>query len=110
MNFEKKLCMGCMSEKNYEGNCKICKYAESTPHLPSYLAPNTILCDRYIAGKLISYNGEGAFYIGFDTVTERKVTIYEYMPDTICTRHKGEDFIDVNNGKTALYKTYMSDF
>lgn len=110
MNFEKKLCMGCMSEKNYEGNCKICNYAESTPHLPSYLAPNTILCDRYIAGKLISYNGEGAFYIGFDTVTERKVTIYEYMPDTICTRHKGEDFIDVNNGKTALYKTYMSDF
>lgn len=102
--------MGCMNEKLYDSVCRICGYSDNTPHLPSYLPPQTVLNERYIVGKLISYNGEGATYIAFDTVTEQKVTITEYMPDAISTRNKADNSVEANHNLNALYKTYMSDF
>ena len=99
-----------MNEKDYEGPCKFCGYSDSDLCIPTYLLPRTFLNERYIVGKLMSYNGEGAVYIGYDTVTETKVTIKEFMPDTLCSRKKGEEEITVNNADSALYKTYMSEF
>ncbi len=110
MLIDTNLCMGCMNEKGYEGPCKICGASESDPCFPSYLQPRTFLNERYIVGKLLSYNGEGAVYIGFDTVTKSKVTVKEFMPDTLCTRKKGETDISVNANNSPLYKTYMSEF
>ncbi|MGN1111009.1 MAG: protein kinase [Oscillospiraceae bacterium] len=110
MQIETSLCMGCMNEKDYDGPCKLCGASESDPCFPSYLAPKTYLNERYIVGKLLNYNGEGAVYIGYDTVTATKVTIKEFMPDTLCTRKKGETDIIVNANNSPLYKTYMSEF
>lgn len=110
MQIETSLCMGCMSEKDYEGPCKACGTSESAPCFPSYLVPKTYLNERYIVGKLQSYNGEAALYIGYDTVTSSKVTIKEFMPDTLCSRRKGETEITVNPNESPLYKTYMSEF
>lgn len=107
---ETTLCMGCMNDKTYDGPCKLCGYQENTPCIPAYLAPKTFLGERYIVGKLLSYNGEGAVYIGFDTAAGIKVTIKEFMPDTLCSRKKGEGEIIVNSGMMPLYKTYMSEF
>lgn len=105
-----RLCLGCMNEKENDGPCEKCGYSNDAPYLPSYLAPGTVLNDRYIAGKLLSYNGEGATYIGFDKVTGTKVTIKEYMPDTLCSRKKGDPQIVVDPNQLPLYKTYMSEF
>lgn len=102
--------MGCMNEKDYEGPCKLCGYSDDDLCIPTYLLPRTFLNERYIVGKLISYNGEGAVYIGYDTVTSTKITIKEFMPDTLCARKKGEMEITVNADNSALYKTYMSEF
>lgn len=102
--------MGCMNDKTYDGPCKLCGYSDSTPCIPTYMEPKTFLAERYIVGKVISYNGEGAVYIGFDTATGIKVTIKEFMPDTLCTRKKGETEISVIPSYSALYKTYMSEF
>ena len=110
MQKETSLCMGCMNDKTYDGPCKLCGYSDSDPCIPTYLVPKTFLNERYIVGKLISYNGEGAVYIGYDTVTKTRVTIKEFMPDTLCTRMKGEIEISVNADNSALYKTYMSEF
>ncbi len=102
--------MGCMNAKDYEGPCKLCGYSDDDLCIPTYLLPKTFLNERYIVGKLISYNGEGATYIGFDTATNSKITIKEFMPDTLCARKKGETEISVNADNSALYKTYMSEF
>lgn len=110
MQKETSLCMGCMNDKNYDGPCKLCGYSESDPCIPTYLMPKTFLNERYIVGKLISYNGEGAVYIGYDTANKTRVTIKEFMPDTLCSRMKGETEISVNADNSALYKTYMSEF
>lgn len=107
---ETSLCMGCMNDKTYDGPCKLCGYSDNTPCIPTYMAPKTFLADRYIVGKVISYNGEGAVYIGFDTAAGIKVTIKEFMPDTLCMRKKGETEITVDPASAALYKTYLSEF
>lgn len=104
------LCMGCMNDKTYDGPCKLCGYSDLDPCIPTYLVPKTYLNDRYIVGRLLSYNGEGAVYIGYDTAANAKVTIKEFMPDTLCNRKKGETVITVNANNSALYKTYLSEF
>ena len=107
---ETSLCMGCMNDKTYDGPCKLCGYSDSDPYIPTYLAPKTTLSDRYIVGRLLSYNGEGAVYIGYDTKAGAKVIIKEFMPDTLCSRRKDETAITVNSNNSPLYKTYMSEF
>jgi len=110
MQKETTLCMGCMNDKTYDGPCKLCGYSDSDPCIPTYLVPKTFLNGRYIVGKLISYNGEGASYIGYDTAAKTRVIIKEFMPDALCSRMKGETEITVNADNSALYKTYMSEF
>lgn len=105
------LCMGCMAAKiPGETTCMECGYTEGTPYLPSYLAPSTILNDRYIVGKLLKYNGESGLYIGYDMVEKVKVFVREYMPDTLCEREKGSPVISVNQNNIAQYKALMSEF
>lgn len=102
--------MGCMCEKDYAGECKICGYADDGICLAAYLAPKTFLKNRYVIGKLVSYNGEAATYTAYDTTTETKVTIREYMPDALCSREKDEEVVSVNIDSLPLYKTYMSEY
>ncbi|MBQ7782948.1 MAG: protein kinase [Oscillospiraceae bacterium] len=107
---EYKLCMGCMEPKETDGACPLCGYSPDVPSIPSYLAPGTFLNDRYVIGRLLRYNGEGADYIGFDTVTSSKVTVREYMPDTLCSRTKDSSVIAVKQNCVAQYKAFMSEF
>lgn len=104
------LCMGCMGDLDRDGNCPRCGHFDNDSYIGSYLAPKTFLAQRYLVGKLIDYCGESALYIGLDTRENRKVTIREYMPDTLCTREKGDEAVTVKPDKIPLYKTYMSEF
>ncbi len=105
------LCYGCMNSLE-EGTeiCPDCGYHTGAPHLPSYLAPGITLNERYIIGKLKSFNGESADYIAFDTITETKVIVKEYMPDTLCSREKDSSVIKVDPNCMPQYKTYLSEF
>ncbi len=107
---ELNLCYGCMEPKSNDFICSSCGYNHNAPCLPSYLPPGTMLNERYYVGKLKSYNGESANYLGFDTITQTKVLIKEYMPDAICSRDKGSPAIKVKPNFIAQYKTFMSDF
>jgi len=103
--------MGCMREKA-EGvaKCIKCGYVDGAPYLPSYLAPKTILAERYLVGKVLSYNGSGATYIAFDTIMNCKVKIREYMPENLATREKGSLAVKVNAGSEIQYKSLKMDF
>ena len=105
-----KLCMGCMGHKEYSGPCELCGYMDNTAYLPSYLAPRTMLMNRYLVGRIISRNGEGAVYIAYDTEKNKVVEIKEYMPDLLCSRKKNETTISVNSDALPLYKSYLSEF
>jgi serine/threonine-protein kinase len=99
-----------MGELNDHGTCPLCGCFDTESYISSYLAPKTFLSERYIVGKLIGYSGESALYIGFDTETGRKVTIREYMPDTLCVRERDEEIVSVRSNKLPLYKTYLAEF
>lgn len=110
MKKETNLCMGCMSEKNADGSCTVCGYNDGDGFIASYLPPKTFLAGRYIVGKLFSYNGESALYMGFDAETGKKVTIREYMPDALCERRDDGEMLRVKCDKLPLYKTYLAEF
>ena len=104
------LCLGCMNKLDDNGNCNFCNYDSTVLQSNSYLTPGTTLDDRYIVGRVLSSNGEGISYIGYDKVTNEKVVVREYFPDTLCRRSGDSDKIIVNQDCLAKYKTFMSEF
>ena len=107
---ENKLCMGCMENKGTAKVCPHCGYADNTPNLPSYIAPETLLHDRYIVGRLLHANGQGASYIAYDTAVSCKVILNEYMPEGLCVRVKGKSIISVSYNNLAQYKALMAEY
>lgn len=107
---ENKLCMGCMEYKGAARVCPKCGYVENTPHNPAYIAPGTMLHERYLVGKQLSANGQGATYIAYDTAVSCKVMLSEYMPEDLCVRVKGKPTISVNYNNLAQYKALMAEF
>ena len=110
MDPRERLCMGCMNELDPSGQCQYCSYTDNIPHLQAYLEPKTVLDNRYIIGKMLSYNGEGASYICYDMVGKCKCVCREYMPDTLCERDSSTQELIVNKDCLAKYKTFMSEF
>lgn len=106
----KNLCMGCMNERGDEPICPFCGYTEGTLHFPSYLSPKTMLADRYLVGKVLSYNGEGVTYIGYDTLSERRIKIREYFPDHLAARSSDGQTVQPFQNRQIQYKAYLSDF
>lgn len=90
--------------------CPNCGYDEKSSYNNMYLAPGTVLHDRYLVGVLLSFNGEGATYIAYDTAIECKVLLREYMPVNLCSRVEGMPTISVNYNYLAKYKSFMAEF
>ena len=108
---QKRLCMGCMAPMEEQlGTCPRCGYDNGRPGSGEFLLPGTILARRYLVGKLVSQNGEGAFYLGYDQEEERKVWVSEYAPDTLCRRNETTGAIAPRSGREAQYKSLMYDF
>ncbi len=105
-----KLCMGCMSKREADCVCPTCGFDQTAPHHPLYLRAGSLITKRFIAGKLLGYNGEGANYLGYDLALNRKVIIREYMPDVLAVREKGGINVLVLKGKETQYKALLSDF
>ena len=106
----KGLCLGCMNNKGDAMECPKCGYIEGTPQVLPYLEPGTLLKERYIVGKHLTANGEGVTYIGFDVTTNKKVTVREYLPKTLCSRVKDDDSIIIASGNKLVYQDYLQDF
>lgn len=74
------LCMGCMHEIGREKQCPHCGFQVDSLQVTPYLPIRTVVGGRYIIGKLLEYNGEGASYIAFDTTAQKAVCVREYFP------------------------------
>lgn len=107
----KRRCIGCMREIEDVQVCPYCGYDEKTAIFKDYLAPRTLLEDRYLIGKPLRYNGEGVSYIAYDLVIDNVVEVREYFPDKLCTRAEDEsqDLIIVPGFETQ-FKALLIDF
>ncbi len=104
------LCMGCMENKGDLSVCPYCGYSESAPRIQSCLAPRSLIGGRYLVGKVLSYNGEGVTYIGYDTVSDRKVAVREFFPEALVTRAADGRSVEIRPNCQIQFKTYLSDF
>lgn len=108
---ERKLCYGCMELKpEAERVCHLCGYAEDAPYDQNYMAPGTVLNERYAVGIKLGHNSEGATYIGYNKSIGCKVLIREYMPQGLCVRVRGKATISVNPNQVVQYKALMAEF
>lgn len=82
------LCMSCMREIGDENQCPYCGFHADSPQLAPYLPLRTVVAERYLAGKLLDDNGDGATYMGWDLEMNAPVTIREFLPDSIAERRE----------------------
>ena len=104
------LCMGCMREIGEEKKCPYCGYHADTVQSTPYLPVKTVIAKRYLAGKVIDYNGEGVTYIGWDLKENRAVNIREFLPSSITARTQSNLFLQVRLGSEGAYAGMRRSF
>ena len=75
-----------MKEIGDEKQCPYCGFHAESQQISPYLPIRTVLGNRYLVGKLLSYNGDGATYMGLDLTTREAINIREYYPIGIAAR------------------------
>lgn len=80
------LCMECMKDNGGAEICPYCGYRDDHLQTAPYLTPKTWLMDRYLVGKVMTSDGEGVTYIGWDNILQSAVMVREYLPEGLCER------------------------
>lgn len=105
-----ELCMSCMREIGNEKLCPYCGFHADSPQIAPYLPIRSTIANRYLVGKLIDYNGDGASYMGWDLSAKIPVVIREFMPDAIATREINRFEVVPKPGREAVYNDCLQSF
>lgn len=102
------LYMSCMREIGDENQCPYCGFHADSPQLAPYLPLRTVVAERYLAGKLLDYNGDGATYMGWDLEMNAPVTIREFLPDSIAERREDLTLVPMAGCEITYRDCYQS--
>lgn len=104
-----RLCMGCMNDNGGEQVCPICGFDSKEKNPKNAVSIKTTLNDRFVVGRVLSSNGEGITYIGWDTVNDAIVQIREYFPDGIAKRNPDKT-VSILKGKEYTFNEGLLEF
>ncbi len=104
------LCMSCMREIGEKKQCPYCGYHADSTQIPPYLPVRTVIANRYLVGKTLEYNGEGATYIGWDLTERKAVKIREFIPANFTTRTTSNLTLQVMRGSEAVFSELRQSF
>ncbi len=104
------LCMSCMREIGDSKQCPYCGYHADSTQIPPYLPVRTVIANRYLVGKILEYNGEGATYIGWDLSEKKAIKIREFIPDSFTTRTTSNLTLQVMRGSENVFAELRQDF
>lgn len=104
------LCMSCMREIGSATKCPHCGYYADSAQISPYLPVRTVIANRYMAGKLLEYNGEGATYIGWDLAEKKAVKIREFIPDSFTIRSTSNLTLQIMRGSEGLFNELRQSF
>lgn len=100
-----KICYSCF--KKYSDNIKVCPYCGkeeiTKAQEPIYLAPGTILNERYTIGEIAGMGGFGIVYKAYDPVLDTVVAIKEYFVTRLATRAEGLRNVIINKKSIEEY-------
>lgn len=104
------LCMSCMREIGNATKCPHCGYYADSAQISPYLPVRTVIANRYMAGKILEYNGEGATYIGWDLAEKKAVKIREFIPDNFTIRSSSNLNLQIMRGSENLFNELRQSF
>ena len=104
------LCMSCMREIGEKKQCPYCGYHADSVQIPPYLPVRTVISNRYLVGKMLEYNGEGATYIGWDLAEKKAIKIREFIPESFTTRTTSNLTLQVMRGSENTYIELRQSF
>lgn len=104
------LCMSCMREIGNATKCPHCGYYADSTQISPYLPVRTVIANRYMAGKILEYNGEGATYIGWDLAEKKAIKIREFIPDNFTIRSTSNLNLQVMRGSENLFNELRQSF
>lgn len=102
--------MSCMREIGEEKICPYCGYHIDSAQISPYLPVRTLVANRYLVGKMLEYNGEGATYIGWDLMEKKAVKIREFIPDAFTIRTTSNLQLQVMHGSEAVFEELRRSF
>jgi serine/threonine protein kinase len=99
-------CPNCFKHIGVESvSCPYCNYKEFERDNPLALKMNTVLKNRYIAGKILGAGGFGITYKGLDMESGTIVAIKEYVPLDSARRDKDETTLKpTSSSKIELFE------
>ncbi len=106
---KEKLCLRCMRKIGDNDFCPYCRKENSEPQKEPFLPLKTIVGGRYLVGKLVASNSEGATYYAFDMERKTPVTLRELFPKGILSRGEG-NYCLVNIGKASEFIDAKEEF
>ena len=106
---KEKLCLRCMRKIGDNDFCPYCRKENSEPQKEPFLPLKTVVGGRYLVGKLVSSNSEGATYYAFDMEKKTPVTLRELFPKGILSRGEG-NYCLVNIGKASEFIDAKEEF
>lgn len=104
------LCMSCMKEIGDLKQCPHCGFHVDSPQIAPYLPIRTVLGNRYLVGKLLEYNGDGATYMGLDLSTRTSVNIREFFPEGIAVRDSKSLAVTAQEEHATLFNECLHSF
>lgn len=104
------LCMNCFTELTEGAVCTECGYDNDTECDSMYLAPKTVLANKYVVGAFQKHESDAVTYFGFDTQLDKKIIIREFYPKGLCSRLEGSKEIHVRQKFIAAVEKYKKSF
>lgn len=104
-----RLCIGCMNDNGGERVCPICGYDCATLNPNECLPARFVINHRYFVGKVLSVNGEGITYIGWDNGNNAIVNIKEYFPKGAAHRNPDKT-VSIVKGGEYLFNEGLLEF
>lgn len=104
-----RLCMGCMNDNGGEQICPICGFDSSEKNPKNAVSIKTMVNDRFVIGRVLSSNGEGITYIGWDTANDAIVQVREYFPEGVAKRNPDKT-VSMIKGKEYPFNEGLLEF
>ncbi|MBR5251951.1 MAG: PASTA domain-containing protein [Oscillospiraceae bacterium] len=102
-------CIFCGRQLNNEDSCIWCDFPQKSDiTVPGTLGYGTKL-GQYVVGNVTAVDGESTTYAAFDTATQKRVVIKEFLPVTLVGAREG-DSVTVQPAKQVLFKNLLFDF
>lgn len=90
--------------------CPHCGFNTESQQIAPYLPIRTVLGNRYLVGKLLEYNGDGATYMGLDLSTRAPINIREFYPIGIASRDQKTLSVFTEDDNAVLYNDLLQSF